>query len=188
MNSLWSEGWNFEHTYSELPEIFYSSQKLAAVPAPQMVIFNQRLAHTLGLNVDILQTAGDIFSGASLPDGAKPISQAYGGTNAELLDLMYKNKLDYTTTFSSQFNVPELGYWRKKWISRVEDFDMMKKNNPAVIPRNHHVEDALALAEQGDLTLLHNLLNALSNPYEESEVYSPVPGTLSDGYCTFCGT
>jgi uncharacterized protein YdiU (UPF0061 family) len=73
------EGWNFEHTYTELPEIFYKNQKPANVPAPQMVVFNRGLAETLGLNSDILQTAGDIFSGASLPDGAKPIAQAYAG-------------------------------------------------------------------------------------------------------------
>ena len=80
MMSNKNHGWNFEHTYAELPEIFYRSQNPAAVPAPQMVIFNHRLAETLGLNSDILQTAGDIFTGSSLPDGAKPIAQAYAGT------------------------------------------------------------------------------------------------------------
>lgn len=79
LNMKYNQGWDFEHTYAELPEIFYSEQNPAAVPAPQMVIFNEELAETLGLNASILRDAGDIFSGASLPDGAKPISQAYAG-------------------------------------------------------------------------------------------------------------
>ena len=73
------EGWNFEHTYAQLPEIFYKRQKPADVPAPQMVLFNRELAEDLGLNADILSNASDIFSGASLPDDANPIAMAYGG-------------------------------------------------------------------------------------------------------------
>jgi len=64
----------------------------------------------------------------------------------------------------------------------------MELCNPAVIPRNHRVEEALASAEQGDLSSLHNLLNALRNPYEESEIYSLAPESASEKYCTFCGT
>jgi uncharacterized protein YdiU (UPF0061 family) len=106
----------------------------------------------------------------------------------ELLDIMHRHKLDYANTFRSQFAAPELRYWREKWLNRVENVDMMKKNNPAVIPRNHRVEEALAAAEHGDFTVLHNLLSALRNPYEESEVYSLAPEAASEKYCTFCGT
>ena len=41
----------------------------------------------------------------------------------------------------------------------------MRKNNPAVIPRNHKVEEALKEADKGNLTLVNNLLAALKNPY-----------------------
>ena len=479
-----NEGWNFEHTYADLPGIFYKNQKPAAVPAPQMVIFNQKLAETLGLNSDILRNAGDIFSGASLPDGAKPIAQAYAGYQfghfamlgdgraillgehmtpdgrrfdaqlkgsgrtpysrngdglaalapmlreyiisevmfhlgipttrslavaltgrnvirekvlpgavltriasshirvgtfnyisaygsredlikladysicrhfprlenkenkyllflretarlqasliakwqavgfvhgvmntdnmavsgetidygpcafmdmydpdtvfssidthgrysyknqpgigawnlarfaesllpllhenhdkaaelanaeidnywqcyneywlagmcakigiiieesedaafiAELLDIMYRHKLDYTNTFrvlsdvaqykkaSPLSDMPEFISWQAKWLSRLKNqrkgldyaVDMMKKHNPAVIPRNHRVEEALTAAGEGNLTALHNLLNALGKPYEESEIYSLAPEADSEKYCTFCGT
>jgi len=74
-----ADGWNFENTYKNLPEIFYRSQKPMAAPNPQMVIFNRGLALALGLNSATLENAPEIFAGNSLPDGAIPISQAYAG-------------------------------------------------------------------------------------------------------------
>ncbi|MCL2437269.1 MAG: hypothetical protein FWD00_04455, partial [Clostridiales bacterium] len=70
-NAVSHQGWNFEHTYTELPELFYRNQNPASAPAPQMVLFNQELAETLGLNSNLLQTASGLFSGTLLPDGAR---------------------------------------------------------------------------------------------------------------------
>ena len=43
----------------------------------------------------------------------------------------------------------------------------MRTVNPAVIPRNHRVEEALSAAEErDDLSVLHRLLAALASPYE----------------------
>ncbi|MCL2391918.1 MAG: YdiU family protein, partial [Oscillospiraceae bacterium] len=124
----------------------------------------------------------------------------------ELLSLMHTHKLDYTATFralsdihqntSPLFDILEWITWRKKWMDRLENqpegldyaFEIMRQHNPSVIPRNHRVEEALAAAEQGDLTVLENLLHALRNPYEDSDVYSIVPEASSCGYRTFCGT
>ena len=69
----------------------------------------------------------------------------------------------------------------------------MRAHNPAVIPRNHRVEEALkAAVEQGDFTVLHRLLAILQTPYDdlppEQMDYGlpPVPGATA--YQTFCGT
>jgi uncharacterized protein YdiU (UPF0061 family) len=70
--------WNFEHSYSELPSMFFSEQMPEAAPAPEMVIFNESLADTLGLSNE-LKNMPEVFSGAKLPHGSKPISQAYAG-------------------------------------------------------------------------------------------------------------
>jgi uncharacterized protein YdiU (UPF0061 family) len=72
-------GWNLEHTYTELPEMFYRDQKPAVVRNPQMVIFNHELARRLGLDTDALKTTPEIFAGSELPRRSKPISQAYAG-------------------------------------------------------------------------------------------------------------
>ena len=129
---------------------------------------------------------------------------------AELLDVMYKYKLDYTITFrflscidrksSLLLDIPEFINWYEKWLSIINlqsqgldySVDIMKKHNPAVIPRNHRVEEALAEAEQGNFAVLDNLLNALRHPYDDSNhpsIYSIAPDAAACcGYKTFCGT
>jgi len=119
----------------------------------------------------------------------------------ELLDLMHKNKLDYTCTFRDLINDNPpfaLSEWCQKWQAKLsrqpqnrDDVkDLMKKHNPAVIPRNYFVEETLSAAENGDYSMMDNLLDALSKPYEESNVYSapPVPSGCGCGYKTYCGT
>ena len=69
---------------------------------------------------------------------------------------------------------------------------LMQRHNPAVIPRNHKVEEALvAAADAGDLGPLDRLTTALRTPYDDSPddaAFSspPAPGGLP--YRTFCGT
>lgn len=72
-----SRSWQFDNTYARLPEAFFSKALPEAARAPQLVLFNQRLAEELGLQLD-----GDLatlFSGQALPEGAEPIAQAYAG-------------------------------------------------------------------------------------------------------------
>lgn len=67
----------------------------------------------------------------------------------------------------------------------------MKSHNPAMIPRNHLVEEALNAAQEGDLTKMHKLLLALESPYRdtaEQEEFSQLPPPPSCRYQTFCGT
>ena len=122
---------------------------------------------------------------------------------AEILALMAKYKLDYTNTFRglSRYDAamrdferhPELAAWHKKWQARLgsqsheRTADIMKAHNPAVIPRNHRVEEALSAADSGDYTVMRRLLAALSKPYEDLEEYAQ-PGPTSCSYRTFCGT
>ena len=122
----------------------------------------------------------------------------------ELLDLMETHKLDYTNTFHSLsyqkdspfFEIPECISWHEKWQAKLGRqqkganyaMELMKKHNPAVIPRNYRVEEALLAAEHADLSVMHNLLEVLSTPYNESEVYSLPPKPSLRRYRTFCGT
>ena len=74
-------GWRFEHTYAGLPPLFYADAKPNPVPAPRMVVFNSALATTLGLDPECLNgpDGARIFAGNELPEGARPIAQAYAG-------------------------------------------------------------------------------------------------------------
>ncbi|RBP59068.1 uncharacterized protein YdiU (UPF0061 family) [Alkalibaculum bacchi] len=127
----------------------------------------------------------------------------------ELLSIMHKYKADYTNTFVSlTFNQiegmalmdkPEFVEWHKKWQSRLgrqgeskESIrDLMKNNNPAIIPRNHRVEEALESAEKGDYNVIKKLLDVLSRPYDhnpDQKEYATLPPASSCSYRTFCGT
>ena len=126
-----------------------------------------------------------------------------------LLDMMKKYKEDYTNTFlaltfkdfpkSRMFVTDEFSVWYKRYRDRIksqgkskeEIFNLMKNSNPAVIPRNHRVEEALTASENGDFSVMNNLLKALANPFEHSdfqkEYSKPAPKSQCD-YKTYCGT
>jgi uncharacterized protein YdiU (UPF0061 family) len=68
----------------------------------------------------------------------------------------------------------------------------MRNSNPAVIPRNHRVEEALSAAdEKGDYSVMERLLNILSKPFAhtpEQAEYAQLPPPSSCKYKTYCGT
>ncbi|GGA67648.1 hypothetical protein GCM10008025_09350 [Ornithinibacillus halotolerans] len=68
----------------------------------------------------------------------------------------------------------EFQQWFNKWQkrlemqqeSREEINELMRKNNPSIIPRNHRVEGALeAAVKNSDFSVMEALLNVLSNPF-----------------------
>ena len=74
-------GWRLEHTYAGLPALFHSAAAPTPVRDPQFVVFNPALAVTLGLDVAALDTPAGaaIFGGNTVPEGARPLAQAYAG-------------------------------------------------------------------------------------------------------------
>jgi uncharacterized protein YdiU (UPF0061 family) len=118
---------------------------------------------------------------------------------------MFENKFDYTNTFVSLmhennpeiFNNEQFKEWHKRWRTRLttankplnSSREIMKENNPVIIPRNHKVEEALSAANEGDLTVIEKLLSALERPYvqrEDIKIYQTA--STEAGYKTFCGT
>ncbi len=74
-----SAGWRFDNSYARLPAPFFSRLPPAPVRAPGLVVVNEALAETLGLDAAALATAPGLFTGNHLPPGADPIAQAYAG-------------------------------------------------------------------------------------------------------------
>jgi uncharacterized protein YdiU (UPF0061 family) len=74
-------GWHLEHTYAELPRLFYSHAAPTAVREPRLTAFNRPLATMLGLDPNALDGAegAAIFAGNTVPEGGRPIAQAYAG-------------------------------------------------------------------------------------------------------------
>lgn len=126
----------------------------------------------------------------------------------ELLTMMKTYKADYTNTFRAlTFNKPgksdlfeseEFAQWQELWQKRLgrqkqskaESEELMKHNNPAVIPRNRRVEAALDAAQKGDYSVMEDLLEVLSSPYESPDQsdYCTPSAPSNQPYQTYCGT
>jgi uncharacterized protein YdiU (UPF0061 family) len=141
--------------------------------------------------------------------GLSEISEANKDLLTSLLGWMEKNEMDYTKTFYSLLNdailedSPSLKVanpeWYQRWQSACENqtggqakaMELLKKSNPAFIPRNHAVEYALDMAESGNYHPFHQLLEAVLSPYEFVSSYIPlmrVPPQHDQQYATYCGT
>lgn len=74
-------GWQFDNTYARLPDVLFAAAKPARVAAPRLVIVNHRLADELGLDLTGIsaEAAAALFAGQDLPEGSRPIAQAYAG-------------------------------------------------------------------------------------------------------------
>jgi uncharacterized protein YdiU (UPF0061 family) len=126
---------------------------------------------------------------------------------AGLLAWMHDTGADFTTTFRALADgtlAPtgddaRLGPWLAWWEDRLgregTSVDAaraaMRRVNPAVIARNHRVEEALAAAQQDDLAPLERLVDALRRPFDgdprDAAYFDPPPEDASR-YRTFCGT
>jgi serine/tyrosine/threonine adenylyltransferase len=134
---------------------------------------------------------------------------------AGFLTAMNGNNVDYTLAFRSLagavlgedqpiralFADPSAydtwsGHWRarlaREAVSPVERVQAMRRVNPAFIPRNHRVEEALSAAvESGDYGPFDTLLNVLSRPFDDQPEFARFAEPPPEGrgcYQTFCGT
>ena len=126
----------------------------------------------------------------------------------DLLTWMHEKKADYTNTFCHLMNLDpkkekifedsKFIVWKKRWKERllkndnnqIKSKELMKNNNPLVIPRNHKIEEALEAAELNDMEPINKILEILKNPYDkQSEIIDyQYPSKSSEKYQTFCGT
>jgi len=126
----------------------------------------------------------------------------------DLLTWMHEKKADYTNTFchlmrldpkkNNLFNDNDFINWKKRWEERSirnnntpkKCLELMRNNNPLVIPRNHKVEEALEAAEKNDLKPLNQLIEILKNPYtQNNDIHDyQIPSISVEKYQTFCGT
>ena len=117
----------------------------------------------------------------------------------ELLTLMASEQADFTLTFrrlaeGRETEMTGFEDWLVRWRQRQDQDDdaqraMMLAANPAVIARNHLVEEALAAAASGDLAPFDALVAALSDPFAgRDDRYAQPPPAGQQPYVTFCGT
>ena len=74
-------GFHLESTYAELPKVFFSKLSPTPVSNPEILIFNEKLAGEIGLDLSGMsrEERTQLLSGNLVPDGIEPLAQAYAG-------------------------------------------------------------------------------------------------------------
>ncbi|WP_336714800.1 protein adenylyltransferase SelO [Arthrobacter sp. USHLN218] len=188
--------WNLARLAEALLPLFPGTEDEAVGAAEEALAgFREQYsqAWSAGMRAKLGLPAGvDTETASSLVDGAIALLQA--------------GRADYTSFFrslgaaargnpdQSRNLVPDAAAfdaWAEHWRAEGPDADAMDRVNPAYIPRNHLVEEALAAATEEDLQPFGSLLEAVTRPYDERpglERYAaPAPESFGP-YRTFCGT
>jgi uncharacterized protein YdiU (UPF0061 family) len=168
----------------------------------------------------LLKAFGDVFQDEWLAFFKAKLGVTGEGADdrvlvTDFLELMHQGEADFTLTFralskvgggaaneplAEVFTMPQPGLagWLTRWRARIDDGRTaaerqaaMEAVNPALIPRNHRIEEAIAAAVYGDFSFFHRLVEALANPYVEDPATADlrVPPTPEQRVTrTFCGT
>lgn len=135
---------------------------------------------------------------------------------ADLLERLTKNHVDYTLFFRALCDAAEdpaadmrvavlfaepaaFHTWVERWRARMKQDELasearaaaMKRANPAFVPRNHRVEQAIAAGMLGDFEPFETLVRVLTRPYDDQPEFAyltapPLPKERVTE--TFCGT
>lgn len=135
----------------------------------------------------------------------------------DFLKLMHEGRADFTLAFRRLSdaaldergevnlralfeNAAALGDWLQRWRLRLAADPAtpevraaaMRAVNPALIPRNHRIEEMIeAAVERGDFAPFETLLEALARPYDDDPrfaAYAAAPAPQEEVFQTFCGT
>ena len=176
-----------------------------------LVQFAQALLPLLGTTqeaqIAVAQTAVDAYPDLYEREWTARLSAKLGlpasaqarSLGLELLKAMQDEGADFTNTFRALGeadagflnHVPQGAGWLSRWRAAGPDRDAMSAVNPAIVPRNHRIEQVIAAALDGDLEPLERLTGALRTPFKLSDANADLAAPPAEGervLATFCGT
>jgi len=188
--------WNLTRLAESLLPLLDDEQEQAVLLAQEaLAAFRRQYSEAWSVGMQAkLGLPGDLDD-----DAASPVVD-------ELLSLLREGRADHTSFFRNLAQaargdsgparslLPDpaaFEVWAVRWRALGPDADAMDRVNPAYIPRNHLVEEALDAAAAGDLEPLERLLDAVTSPYDarpELERYAAAAPKDFGPYRTFCGT
>ena len=207
------------YAYTNQPAI--AQWNLARLAETLIGLIDPDTEKAVALATDVVQPFIDQFDGLFLAGMRRKIGLATeedgdGELVRDLLTLMQESHADFTLTFrklallaSDPAELPPLREsfsknsnidgWLREWQERskreTSSADQRATNmravNPAFIPRNHRVEEALSAAESGDYGPFRKLVGILQRPYDaqpEVAEYGLPPQPQERVLQTFCGT
>lgn len=185
-----------------------------------VAIFEAAHARVLRAKLGLAVDAGDAATPGTSDEARAKADRADRALAADLLERLAVNGVDYTLFFrrlshavadpardaevAALFeNAGAYLDWAEKWRARLAEDGpagptlearslAMKAVNPAFIPRNHRIEEAIAAAvERDDFAPFETLVRVLAKPYVEqadaAHLAEPPPRERP-AYKTFCGT
>jgi uncharacterized protein YdiU (UPF0061 family) len=191
--------WNLSHLASTLlPLLDVSEEQAVAVAKERLETFTPQLN-------------SHFFSGMRLKLG---LSESFDGQTVEAfarrtLDVLGRHGVDFTIFFDAltrlvlnepgaelpeSFIRTEDGRaWLAQWraMEKTNEPELMRLTNPAVIARNHRVEQAIVAACAGDLEPMRRLTKVLETPFTlaANDAEFAAPPLLHERVTrTFCGT
>ena len=198
------------YAYANQPHI--AQWNLARFAETLLPLFDPDQDKAVAMAMEILENFPSVFenawqSGMREKIGLRTEEPGDSDLIQSLLNWMEKTQADFTNTFrdlsehaeklNERQTDKDFQTWRDRWLARIgpdalnDAKTMMQAVNPAVIPRNHRVEEALSAAElNDDLSVLQRLLDVLGKPFQsrpDTAEYREPPGDEAD-YRTFCGT
>lgn len=195
------------YAYNKQPEIVVWN--LAQLATSLLPLMGEREA-AIEAATEVIHSVPDLFQSAWLDMFRAKLGLASARDGdldllTELLGHMAAQQADFTNTFRAlshgqprdQFADPSAyDAWETKWQARLSfepggAASRMAEVNPAIIPRNHRIEQAIASAVQGDLAPACRLIEALARPFEENSEVVDLrrPPTVQEAvHYTFCGT
>ncbi|KPU84615.1 hypothetical protein JI58_02630 [Marinosulfonomonas sp. PRT-SC04] len=202
---------NGRYAYGQQPEIIVWN--LAQLATSLIPLMGDDADAAVLQATDILHSFADQFRAAwLLKFRAKlGLTQALDGDEALINDLLVRmaaQNADFTNTFRAlsdgtaraQFADPAVfDTWNTAWQTRLAQDDsttqeqqaLIRATSPALIPRNHRVEQMIQAAVAGDYAPFHRLNAALANPFEDAGQYDDLkrpPTNDEEVTQTFCGT
>ncbi|MFV2033947.1 MAG: YdiU family protein [Halocynthiibacter sp.] len=199
------------YAYQNQPDI--AVWNLAQLASSLLPLIDQDQARAVARATEVVHEFAPLFAGAWLTIfraklGLTRAEEQDGILISGLLDRMAAGHADFTTTFRALgsgrerdcFNDPGAwDSWAPRWQARcarestppAERQALRKNTNPAVIPRNHRVEEVIVAALADDFTPFERLNRVLSRPFEvqpDDKYLTTPPRPDQLVHQTFCGT
>jgi uncharacterized protein YdiU (UPF0061 family) len=205
------------YAYGNQPAI--AQWNLARLAEALLPLLHAEPETAIAAATDVLQSFPDRYDAYRVRGMHAKLGLADGAGEDEaliddLLALLHAQQVDYTSCLRalsaavrgaaeparSLFAEPEaFDAWSDRWRAQLSAqasgppaiADAIERLNPVYIARNHHVEEALAAATDGDLQPFRRLVDVLARPFEErpglGSYAAPAPPSFG-AYRTFCGT
>ncbi|SFM23794.1 protein adenylyltransferase SelO [Shimia aestuarii] len=195
------------YAYGNQPDIIvWNLAQLATALVPLMPNADQAVAeftNSVHAMPGLLNAAWQQRFGAKI--GLTAVTDGDMALITEYLSLMAEQGTDFTNSFRALNNGTArdqfvdrdaFDAWNTRWRTRLESETQdpvatMNAANPALIPRNHRIEEMIAAAVNGDYRPFDRLMRALSTPFtdprDDADLTRP-PSESERVHATFCGT